>query len=99
MQKYSKDNTVVVLNRDRGDSSIILGKHNDLVAANLINKQIIFAANEEAIISVLRSIEPVIAKNLFGSIFTEESNKGKYGLENYSSFNDFGRHSSLKMLM
>lgn len=89
MQKYSKDNTVVVLNRDRGDSSIILGKHNDLVAANLINKQIIFAANEEAIISVLRSIDPVIAKNLFGSIFTEESNKGKYSLANYSSFNVF----------
>lgn len=88
-KKYSKENTVVVLNRDRGDSNIILGKHNDLVAANLINKQIIFTTNEEAIISVLSSIDPVIAKNLFGSIFTEESNKGKYGLENYSSFDDF----------
>lgn len=60
-----------------------------MVAANLINKQIIFTTNEEAIISVLSSIDPVIAKNLFGSIFTEESNKGKYGLENYSSFDDF----------
>ena len=88
-KKYSKENTVVVLNRDRGDSNIILGKHNDLVAANLINKQIIFTTNEEAIISVLSNIDPVIAKNLFGSIFTEESNKGKYGLENYSSFEDF----------
>lgn len=90
-KKYSKENTVVVLNRDRGDSSIILGKHNDLVAANLINKQITFTTNEEAIISVLSSINPVIANNLFGSIFTEESNKGKYGLQNYSSFNDFWR--------
>lgn len=88
-KKYSENNTVVVLNRDRGDSSIILGKHNDLVAANLINKQIIFTTNEKTIISVLSSIDPVIAKNLFGSIFTEESNKGKYSLENYSSFEDF----------